>query len=104
MPRENPIEIRRRAMSGLNWVKFGQILNSLGWEPFKITEEKRVYSCGRYTIAMLRFPRNKWKVEMLRDNKIVDMGGFEPENYAKVMAVELALSKSSALFPSEESR
>lgn len=94
MLKDEAIKTKESLMRKFTWSKLNHILNFMGWYAVRDTDNQKIYERGRQKIAILRFPRNKWKVEVLVNNRVVDTGGFEPEDFAKVLAFELALSRS----------
>lgn len=81
-------------MQRLTWRTLESVLAPLGWRLVKNTPDMKVFQLGRQRISALRFPKNKWKVEVLLNNRIVDTGGFSEEEFAKVLTFELGLSRA----------
>lgn len=81
-------------MKALTWTRLEFLLGQMGWDLIRKTPDARIFELGHQKLSLLRFPKNKWKVEVLVRNHIVDTGGFTDEEFAKILAFELGLSRA----------
>lgn len=81
-------------MKRLTWRRLQWVLGVMGWDLVRSTPDTKIFELGNQRLSLLRFPKNKWKVEVFVNNRVVDTGGFTDEEFAKVLAFELGLSRA----------
>ncbi len=78
----------------LSWRKIAKGLESWGWFAEEIDKNKVILERGRQRIIARKIPSTgKWKVEYYSGKIMDDATGFHDEDFAKIMASEMAILK-----------
>lgn len=86
--------ISRRKFSQLpSWQVIGNTLEPLGWFLEKKQKKIIVFERGRERIIAHSFMPRKWKVDYFVGKRLLDSTGIHDEGFAKVMVMELGVSK-----------
>lgn len=74
----------------ISWLELNQLLSRIGWELTVNKADLKRYAMGDKALALARVGRSAWKVEYFVNNRLIDSGGVADEEFAKVVAVEMA--------------
>jgi hypothetical protein len=92
----NPMVVRVRKSS---WKYLASIVCAAGWVFIENKPNIKKFERGHQQISVVKISPKKWKVEYFSNNRLVDSAGIADEQFAKVLAVELAVVRTFAPYP-----
>lgn len=76
-----------------NWVQIGEMLKYRGWSLTETEKHKITYQRGNEKIMAKKVLGNKWKAEYFVNERLLDSTGIQNETFAKVLTMEMGVSK-----------
>lgn len=72
------------------WSQLTEFLGKIGWYLEMNKPDFKKYVMGPKSISLVRVGKNAWKIEYFFNKRLVDSAGVTDEEFAKVIATEMA--------------